>query len=179
MIKYIYSTLVKVIKKIYTILVLIKNLIIRKRHYTLRFVAKNNGYFKRWYYDFKYWGFSQDNLMMVAGADNLCELYANGKDEVTVNIIASRVPLEKYKNINYDEFIAEDIIIDGQTHQGSFVKSQLDKILYGRDYTNVKYGFDKDKNKRTILTRMWICPVTLFVLGRYPKFIYIEKNSKQ
>lgn len=38
-------------------------------------------------------------------------------------------------------------------------------------------GFDKNKNKKTIITRMWICPVTLFVLGRYPKHIYIKKKK--
>jgi hypothetical protein len=165
------------IKKIYTILVLIKNLILRKKHYKLHFIAENDPPIKRWYYDFKYWGFDKANLEMVAGADSLCELYAKGNNEVTVDVIASRTPLEKYKNIAYDEFIAENIIIDGQTHQGSFIKSQLDKYLYGRDYTNIKYGFDKNINRdKTIITRMWICPVTLFVLGRYPNFIYIKNK---
>jgi hypothetical protein len=152
-------------KKIYTILVLLKNIIFRHRKYTLHFVTENDPPIKRWYYDFKHWGFDHAHLEMVSGADALCELYAKGKDEVTVNIIASRIPLEKYKNINYDEFIGE-----------SLPKNWKDKILYGRNYTNVKYGFDKDKNEETIITRMWICPVTLFVLGRYPKYIYIRQG---
>ena len=149
------------IKKIYTILVLLFNLIIRRKHYKLHFVAENDPPIKRWYYDFKYWGFDHANLEMVSGADKLCELYAKGKDEVTVEIIASKKKL----NINpqlYDEFIAQDIIIDGMTHQGDFINSQLDKLLYGRTYQK---GY----------TTMWICPVTLFVLGRYPKHIYVKK----
>ena len=152
----------KYVKIIYTVLVLLKNLIFRHKHYTLHFVAENNGSFKRWYYDFPYWGFDHSNLEMVSGADALCEMYADGKDEVTVEIIASK----KKRNLSsqlYEEYVAQDIIIDGMTHQGNFINSQLDKILYGRTYQK---GY----------TQMWICPVTLFVLGRYPKYIYIKKR---
>ena len=149
------------IKKIYTILVLIFNLIVRRKHYKLHFIAENDPPIKRWYYDFKHWGFDHTNLEMVSGADKLCELYSNGKDEVTVEIIASKKKQDLPTQL-YDEYIAQDIIIDGMTHQGDFINSQLDKFLYGRTY-------QKD------YTQMWICPVTLFVLGRYPKYIYIKK----
>lgn len=149
------------IKKIYTILVLLFNLIVRRRHYKLHFIAENDPPIKRWYYDFKYWGFDHANLEMVSGADALCDFYANGKDEVTVDIIASKKQLNLSPQL-YDEFVAQDIIIDGMTHQGDFINSQLDKFLYGRTY---KKGY----------TQMWICPVTLFVLGRYPKYLYIRK----
>ena len=100
---------------------------------------------------------------MVAGADTLCELYAKGKDEVTVEIIASKKKQDLSPQL-YDEYVAQDIIIDGMTHQGDFINSQLDKLLYGRTYQKGD-------------TQMWICPVTLFVLGRYPKYIYIKKNT--
>jgi hypothetical protein len=149
------------IKKIYTILVLLFNLIVRRKHYKLHFIAENDPPIKRWYYDFKYWGFDHANLEMVSGADKLCDLYANGKDEVTVDIIASKKQLNLSPQL-YDEFVAQDIIIDGMTHQGDFINSQLDKFLYGRTYQK---GY----------TQMWICPVTLFVLGRYPKYLYIRK----
>ena len=149
------------IKKIYTILVLLFNLIVRRKHYKLHFIAENDPPIKRWYYDFKYWGFDHANLEMVSGADKLCDLYANGKDEVTVDIIASKKKQDLPTQL-YDEFVAQDIIIDGMTHQGDFINSQLDKFLYGRTYQK---GY----------TQMWICPVTLFVLGRYPKYLYIRK----
>ena len=149
------------IKKIYTILVLLFNLIVRRKHYKLHFIAENDPPIKRWYYDFKYWGFDHANLEMVSGADKLCGLYSNGKDEVTVEIIASKKKQDLPTQL-YDEFVAQDIIIDGMTHQGDFINSQLDKFLYGRTYQK---GY----------TQMWICPVTLFVLGRYPKYIYIKK----
>lgn len=149
------------IKKIYTILVLLFNLIVRRKHYKLHFIAENDPPIKRWYYDFKYWGFDHANLEMVSGADKLCELYSNDKDEVTVDIIASKKKQDLPTQL-YDEFVAQDIIIDGMTHQGDFINSQLDKFLYGRTYQK---GY----------TQMWICPVTLFVLGRYPKYLYIRK----
>ena len=100
------------IKKIYTILVLLFNLIVRRKHYKLHFVAENDPPIKRWYYDFKYWGFDHANLEMVSGADKLCELYSNGKDEVTVEIIASKKKQDLPTQL-YDEFVAQDIIIDG------------------------------------------------------------------
>ena len=153
----------QLLKKIYTILILIKNVLIRKNEYNLHFVAEVDSTIKRWYYDFKHWGFEHGNLEMVSGADDLCELYANGKDEVTVEIIASKKKLNLNPQL-YDEFKAQDIIIDGLTHQGNFINSQLDKVLYGRTYQK---GY----------TTMWICPVTLFVLGRYPKYIYIRKTT--
>ena len=78
------------IKKIYTILVLLFNLIVRRKHYKLHFVAENDPPIKLWYYDFPHWGFDKHNLLMISGADTLCELYAKGKDEVTVEIIASK-----------------------------------------------------------------------------------------
>ena len=150
----------QLIKKIYTILILIKNIIIRKQNYTLTFIAENNGTFKRWYYHFKHWGFDHSNLEMVSGADDLCELYANGNDYVTINIKCSNKPLKCPTTI-CDEFIAQPLPKDYTTLK--------DKIIYGRTYTHV------DPNDEMKLTTMWICPVTLFVLGRYPKYIYIFK----
>ena len=141
---------------------LIKNVIYRKKHYVLHFVAENDVPIKRWYYDFKHWGFDRDNLEMVSGANALCESYAKGKNEVTIDVLAGKKPLSGLKG--YDEYIAQDIIIDGMTHQASFINSQFDKILYGRTYQK---GY----------TQMWICPVTLFVLGRYPKYLYIKAND--
>ena len=48
--------------------------------------------------------------------------------------------------------------------------SWKDKIIYGRNYIHI------DPNDENKITTMWICPVTLFVLGRYPKHIYIKKQ---
>jgi hypothetical protein len=148
------------IKKIYTILVLLFNLIVRRKHYKLHFIAENDPPIKRWYYDFKHWGFEHGNLEMVAGADTLCELYANGQNEVTVNAICTEKPVS-YPTTVYDEFIAESLPKEWT--------SWKDKLIWGRNYTHV------DPNDENKIIKMWICPVTLFVLGRYPNYIYIRK----
>jgi hypothetical protein len=129
----------------------------KKEEYIISFTKEDDGL---WYVDYPNWPFDHSHLQMVRGADKLCELYSNGKDEVTVEIIASKKKQDLPTQL-YDEYVAQDIIID-ELHQGRFINSQLDKILYGRIYQK---GY----------TQMWICPVTLFVLGRYPKYIYIKK----
>ena len=146
--------------KIYTILILIKNFLWRKKHYTLEFEAEDNGSFKRWYYVFKHWGFSHANLEMVAGADTLCQYYSNNNNNshTKINLIASRKPINP-KPEEYDHYIGD-----------SFPKEWgwLDRHLWGRNYTECA---EMDKH------HFWICPVTLFVLGRYPKHLYIKKLS--
>ena len=149
------------IKKIYTILVLLFNLIVRRRHYKLHFVAENDPPIKLWYYDFPHWGFDKLNLLMISGADKLCEMYAKGKDEVTVEIIASKRE-QHINNEEYDHYEADDFVMNGR----SFIERRLYKIIYGKDY----YSVGQNETKT-----FWICPVTLFVLGRYPKHIYIKK----
>ena len=49
----------------------------------------------------------------------------------------------------------------------------LDKILYGRTYQGAKVNDEG----RLVIHRMWICPVTLFVLGKYPKYLYIKVHE--
>ena len=159
--------MVKFFKKIYTILVLIKNLIFRKKHYILKFSAVTEGNVKRWYYDFKWWGFNKSNLEMVAGADYLCEMYSKGQDNLTIDVIAS-----KKININaiddrYDFY--ERIDKDNESNY-------FQRIIAGKTYQGVKLN----KENKLVINTMWICPVTLFVLGRYPNCLYIKthKNEK-
>jgi len=147
------------IKKVYTILVLFKNVLFKHKKYKLHFIAENDPPIKRWYYDFKHWGFEHGNLEMVSGADTLCEYYAKGKDEVTINITASRKPRPYCLNL-CDEFVGEPLPKE---------MGLIGKYLYGRYYIHYNHN---DGHK----TRMWICPVTLFVLGRYPKYIYVRRG---
>lgn len=137
-------------KKIQTILNLISNFIIRGTKYKLKFVKEGDS----WFYDFKNWGFDHSDLEMVSGADKLCELYSKGTREVIVEIIASK---KKKPGLleEYDEWEGEDL--------GGF--DYRDRLIWGRTYKNGKGE------------KFWICPVTLFVLGRYPNYIYIKKNN--
>ena len=154
----------KIINIILTVLILIKNQIFRKKHYKLHFVAEYDSVIKRWYYDFPHWGFAHSTLEMVAGADGLCEMYSNGKDDVTVDIIASKVALDPDEYGEYDEYRRYEYI--GMSTGASYINKTSKIFTIG----------DKLEEKEQITT-MWICPVTLFVLGRYPLYIYIKARQ--
>ena len=86
--------------------------------------------------------------MMVAGADDLCAFLSENDIETRVNVI----PTSKREN-----------------HDGYAELRRIDHSLTGGAYYEVKgiEGFTKN---------IWICPVTLFVLGNYPAYIYIKKS---
>lgn len=104
--------------------------------YTLTFVQDPDD---RWYIDMP-WDGNRDNLEMVAGADDLLTyLDTEGRHRVTIHVIPSETPLQ----------------VDGHTEL-----RQLDKSLTsGSHYDATNFvGFR--------MTRIWVCPVTLCVLGR-------------
>ena len=99
-----------------------------------------------WYVDFPDWPFTHHNLAMVGGADKLCSYLADGRQTIRVKVIASQhsLPFSGY---------------------GLLTKT-YSNLLYGADYDTT--GFEDFHRS------VWICPVTLFVLGRYPKYIYVK-----
>lgn len=101
-----------------------------------------------WYIDLPNWEGAHANLAMVAGSDLLLDYLDKGNNRVEV--VKSDMPL--------------DNMVD------CFRCEQIDMSLLGGSTYNVfgVEGFD-----RTI----WICPVTLFVLGEYPKYIYIRQKK--
>lgn len=145
--------------KFVSILILLKNLILRKRKYRLTFRCEKDDVMKRWFYVFPFWGFDTDNLEMVMGADGLCEKYSMGKDIFTIDIMASKKPLslEIYKD--YAEYIRYDY--EGFMHGASYINKISEYSM-------------KDQKEIEKVTTMWICPVALFVFGRYPRYIYIK-----
>ena len=91
------------------------------------------------------WDGNRSNLEMVAGSDRLLSHIAKGDNKVTHQIIL--------------DYIDDDngyIILD------RFRKS----LAGGASYTVSNAGFKEP---------IWICPVTLCVLGRYPKTIYFKR----
>ena len=127
---------------------LVKSVLNRKRAYSIQFNKEKNGC---WYVDFPHWPFSHDNLAMVSGADKMLELLSDGDLYVKVSVI----PAKK----------------KGQ-HDGYIELEQTEHSLFGGSTYQVKYEPFIQRFKRNTL---WICPVTLFVLGCYPKFIYVKK----
>lgn len=127
---------------------LVRSVLNRKREYQLRFNKEKDGC---WYVDFPHWPFSHDNLAMVSGADKMLELLSDGDLFVKVSVIPAK------KKEQHDVYIE---------------LKQTEHSLFGGSTYQVKYEPFIQRFKRDTL---WICPVTLFVLGHYPKFIYVKK----
>ena len=100
--------------------------------------------------DFPNWPFDHHNLLMVAGADKLCAFLSD--DDVTSEILV-RPSSKRLQLEGYAELIQKDHSLTG----GSTYEV--------RDLE----GFHRD---------IWLCPVTLFVLGKYPKYMYIKKAPR-
>ena len=118
----------------------------RKKQYRLGFVHDTNDGI--WYIDMP-WPGDRHNLAMVAGSNKLLDyLCDEGKSYVTVDVL----PRKKQEE-----------------HEGYFVCEQVEASLFGGSTYGVHglEGFDRE---------IWICPVTLCVLGYYPKYIYIRKQ---
>ena len=118
----------------------------KKSEYQLKFNHESDGC---WYVDFPNWPFDHHNLMMVAGADDLCAVLSDDDIETCVNVIPST---KRQKLDSYAELERLDYSLTGGAHYE----------VHGID------GFTRN---------IWLCPVTLFVLGNYPAYIYIKKTA--
>ena len=100
-----------------------------------------------WYVDFPNWPFDHHNLLMVNGADEMCAFLSD--DDITTEVLvrpsSKRLQLEGYAELVQKEHS----LTGGSTYE----------------VRNLE-GFNRD---------IWLCPVTLFVLGRYPKYMYVKK----
>ena len=102
-----------------------------------------------WYVDFPNWPFSHHNLMMVSGADEMCAFLSDDDKFAYVNVIPSN---KEEEHPGYAKLIQEEhSLTGGSTYQVTGLE-----------------GFNR---------KIWLCPVTLFVLGQYPKYLYVKKNS--
>lgn len=125
----------------------------RKREYNLQFNHEEDGC---WYVDFPGWPFDHHNLMMVSGADKLCDLLSYDGKHTKVKV---SIPKDGKRKICQSHDINEEFelrrsgygLTEGATYQVNL--NQFKK--YG--------GF------------LWLCPVTLFVLGKYPECMYITR----
>lgn len=119
-----------------------------------------------WYIEFPGYPFAHHNLMMVAGADQLCQYIAEKEGH------------------------PEKAIVDVTTGS-NFLQSRMPDITmerfrkgYGASYHNfTPYGqapVVKRDGCEIEVTDAWICPVTLLVLHGYPERIniYIPESEK-
>ena len=112
-----------------------------------------------WYIDFPGYPFDHHNLMMVAGANMLCEYVAGKQGHPDCAIV---------------DVTTGDNLIDAKTSDITMTRI---KKGYGATYHNKMADglppFVKHDGKLLLITEAWICPVTLLVLGRFPKRINI------
>lgn len=85
--------------------------------------------------------------MMVAGADRLCTVLSKGKQTLKVTVCTS----------TYNTEFAQWRV--------SMMKSS--STLFGGAFYNTK------DNNNKFIGEIWLCPVTLFVLGKYPDRLLI------
>lgn len=119
---------------------------LRRKVYDLQFVYVPED--KTWYIDMP-WPGDRYNLAMVAGSNHLLKfLDSDVRNRVRVLVRPSR----KKRSMGDGYFECE---------------KQYSGLLAGATYkVNGLEGFTRE---------IWICPVTLTVLGHYPKYIYIKQ----
>ena len=120
----------------------------RRSEYNLQFNHEDDGC---WYVDFPGWPFDHGNLQMVAGADRLCDCLSDDGNFAYINVVPSNRPLDM---------------------PGYACLVQGEHSLTGGSVYLVNNLPEVGEKQ------IWLCPVTLFVLGQYPKYIYIKKNTK-
>jgi len=124
---------------------LLKATILRKSQLNVSFTKESDD---RWYVDFPNWPLEHSQLMMVAGADDLLDLLNNGSNHVSLLVSTSKIEcgikLKKVKSaLTKGAFYVVESPLEGWERPSSIRRKQL-----------------------------WLCPVTLTVLGYYPKQIY-------
>jgi len=102
-----------------------------------------------WYVVLSNWPFSHHNLMMVAGADKMCDFLSDDGKNVSVQAVPSNKKRDDMAG--YAELVRESSSLTGGA---TYDVHNLD-------------GFSRS---------IWLCPVTLFVLHEYPKYIYVKKS---
>ncbi len=123
----------------------------KKEEYIISFTKEDDGL---WYVDYPNWPFDHHNLLMVDGTDKLCELLSYDGKHTKVSVIPSK----------------EDKDIQSYDINERF---QLRRTEWGLT-EGATYQVNLNQFKR-FGAFIWLCPVTLFVLGEYPEYMYIKK----
>lgn len=101
-----------------------------------------------WYCDIKGWPEKFfPNSLMVGDASMLIQLMSGGEDYVSFDVVPSKKEIEEERLIKL-----------------TLYKSSIT----GGGYYSTQVGEMK-------LAHVWLCSVTLFVLGRYPQYIYFKR----
>ncbi len=136
----------------------------KKEQYELAF---NHEEEKRWFIDLPNWPWKKANLEMVCGADKLLDILSNGKDRVKLLV----KPLEEPK----EETEFSNLMLEGWLE----VKQIQSSLTGGATYTARGIGMEQfvrnhPVSGQSMQRTLWLCPVTLFVFGHYPKYFYVK-----
>jgi hypothetical protein len=102
----------------------------------------------RWYIDLPEWQGPRANLEMVAGADTMLEVFANGQERVNVTFT------------NYEAHDLEADLLLTHVSGGTYTVTCL------------------NENYSDAPERMWLCGVTKFVFNSdYPEYLSVKYNT--
>lgn len=110
------------------------------------FYKENSG---EWYIYLAEWEGDKSALQMVLGADTLLDIMAQGENKILV-----RFSTEGFPSADLLEWVNAGIP-DDNSESGATYKLQ--------SYNGIDYNFD-----------VWLCDVTVFVFGEFPKYIYFS-----
>jgi hypothetical protein len=126
----------------------------KKEEYIISFTKEDDGF---WYVDYPNWPFDHSHLQMVRGADKLCELLSYDGKHTKVSVIPSnefKVLQSHDLNERFALIKTESSLTEGATYQ-----VQINQF-------------------KRLGAFIWLCPVTLFVLGEYPEYLYVKTMMK-
>ena len=136
----------------------------RKEEYKLSFNREEED---RWFVDFPNWPWKKSNLEMVCGADKFLDLLSEGKDRVS---IIAKATSEKLDEAEFQQLMQDGWYELEQT-QSSLTGGATYTVRGARSAQFMrKHPLTGESMSRTL----WLCPVTLFVVGRYPKYFYVK-----
>lgn len=99
-----------------------------------------------WYVDLPEWEGSRADLAMVSGADTMLDIVSQGENDIKVLLST-----EDFDGSNRLEFLRES----PEVGEGSWYLMKT--------YKGIEYNLE-----------LWLCDVTIFVFGGFPKNIYIS-----
>lgn len=128
----------------------------------LKFNKESDG---QWYIEFPGYPFAHHNLMMVAGADQLCDYVAEKEGH----------PGRAVVDVTLDDKLLDerqpDITMDrikkgyGATYKNSLPSGKAPVVLW--------------RGREEKIEQAWLCPVTLLVLFRYPQRINLYFSQEK
>lgn len=135
----------------------------KKQEYDLAFVKDDDV----WYIDMPNWPWKRENLAMVCGADKLLDLLSEQGTRVRLQVrpaneAAVHDTMQQMLRDDWVELTQENSSLTGGATYTA--KGKIAKDFKVKDY------WTGEMKPRTL----WLCPVTLFVLGTYPKYIYAK-----